>query len=224
MNAPDKYQQAREIMHDRHIVARGIIDETVIRAMSNVPREKFVPRKLRESAYADSPQPIGFGQTISQPYIVALMCEALRLHGDERVLEIGTGSGYAAAVLCQLCHEVFTVECIEALAHRATRTLHELDYSNVHVLAGDGTMGWPDEAPFDAIVVTAGGPSVPDALKAQLTIGGRLVIPVGDNRNVQQLLRVTRINKDKFTTEDLAAVRFVPLIGEQGWQHGTANQ
>jgi len=221
MDTPMTYRKARKAMVDKQIVARGISDERVLLAIGKVPREKFIPQKLCQSAYLDSALPIGFGQTISQPYIVALMCEALQLHGEERVLEIGTGTGYAAAVLSRLCHEVFTIESIEPLAQRATHTLRDLDYDNIHVHAGDGTMGWPEQAPFDTIVVTAAGPCIPDALKAQLKIGGRLVIPIEDDRNVQHLLCATRINRDKLTTEDLGAVRFVPLIGEQGWQNVT---
>lgn len=214
----DDYSALRDRMVTRQIAGRGITDEAVLAAMRQVPRELFVPRHVREDAYADNPLPIGHGQTISQPYIVALMSDALKLKGEERVLEIGTGSGYAAAILSLVCHEVFTIECIEPLARRAKCTLLELGYQNVRVCVGDGTLGWPEQAPFDGIVVTAGGPQVPDSLKKQLTIGGRLVIPVGAERHGQQLLRVTRVDDNRYETEDLGAVRFVPLIGKQGWR------
>lgn len=219
MNMASSFAAQRNAMVDRQVKARGIHNNALLSAMREVPRERFVHRFMRAEAYADNPLPIGYGQTISQPYIVALMTDALQLSGNERLLEIGTGSGYAAAVLSLLCREVFTVECIEPLARRARRTLASLGYDNVRVRTGDGTLGWPEKAPFDGIVVTAGGPVVPEALKAQLTRGGRLVIPVGDDLMGQQLLRVTRLEHDKFKTENLGGVRFVPLIGEQGWDH-----
>ncbi len=179
-----------------------------------------MPPDLEEFAYEDSPQPLPHGQTISQPYIVALMAEALRLTGGETVLEIGAGFGYAAAVLGQIARDVYTVETIEELAHAARANLARQAYTNVHVRHGDGTLGWLEHAPYDAIVVAAGGPSVPDALKQQLKIGGRLVIPVGVDPRAQELVRVTRVAADQFDTEDLADVRFVPLIGVQGWADG----
>jgi protein-L-isoaspartate(D-aspartate) O-methyltransferase len=171
----------------------------------------------REFAYEDAPLPIEADQTISQPYIVAFMTEALGLEGGESVLEIGAGSGYAAAVLSRIAGGVYTVERIGQLAEKAASTLADLGYHNVHVLHGDGTKGWPEHAPYDGIIVAAGGPSVPESLKEQLKIGGRLVIPVGRDPRVQELVRVTRISENEYTQEDLADVRFVPLIGEEGW-------
>jgi len=204
-------------MVDRQVAGRGVRSHLVLDAMRTVPREAFLPEPLREFAYEDAPLPIAEGQTISQPYIVALMTEALALKGGEEVLEIGTGSGYAAAVLSRIARNVYTVERIGQLAEKAAATLAQLGYANVHVLHADGTRGWPDHAPYDAIVVAAGGPEVPESLKAQLKIGGRLVIPVGIDRRVQELLRVIRVSDDQYETEDIADVRFVPLVGEEGW-------
>jgi len=211
------FSQRRDAMVESHIAGRGIRSQLVLEAMQAVPREAFLPQHLRKSAYQDEPLPIAEGQTISQPYIVALMTEALALEGGEKVLEIGTGSGYAAAVLAQIAKEVYTVERIGQLAEKAATVLSELGYRNVHVLHADGTRGWPDHAPYDAIVVAAGGPEVPESLKSQLKIGGRLVIPVGPDRRVQELVRVTRISKLQYKTEDIADVRFVPLVGAEGW-------
>ena len=207
----------RNDMVDKQIVPRGVRSSLVLDAMRTVPREMFLPQSLREFAYEDSPLPIDAEQTISQPYIVAFMVEALALRGGERVLEIGAGSGYAAAVLAQIASDVFTVERIGQLAEKAAATLSDLGYDNVHLLHGDGTLGWQDHAPYDAIVVAAGGPEVPALLKQQLKIGGRLVIPVGTDPRAQELVRVTRLSDDEFRTEDLADVRFVPLVGKQGW-------
>ena len=204
-------------MVDRQVAGRGVTLAAVLDAMRTVPREAFLPETLQEFAYEDSPLPIAEGQTISQPYIVALMTEALELKGGEEVLEIGTGSGYAAAVLSRIARNVYTVERIGQLAEKAAAVLAKLGYANVHVLHADGTRGWPDHAPYDAIVVAAGGPEVPESLKAQLKIGGRLVIPVGIDRRVQELLRVTRVSQHEYKTEDIADVRFVPLVGEEGW-------
>ena len=175
----------RASMVEQYIAARGVKDERVLEAMRQVPRELFLPKNLREFAYEDSPLPIAGEQTISQPYIVAFMAEALMLKGDEKVLEIGAGSGYAAAVLSEIADEVFTVERLGPLADKASATLAELGYDNVHVLHGDGTKGWLEHAPYDAIVVAAGGPQVPESLKEQLKIGGRLVIPVGTDQRTQ---------------------------------------
>ena len=208
---------ARERMVERQVARRGVRSPVVLNAMRAVPREAFLPESLREFAYEDSPLPIAEGQTISQPYIVALMIEALDLQGGEDVLEIGCGSGYAAAVLSRIARNVYTVERIGQLAEKAASVLATLGYANVHVLHADGTRGWPDHAPYDAIVVAAGGPEVPESLKAQLKIGGRLVIPVGIDRRVQELLRVTRVSQHEYRTEDIADVRFVPLVGEEGW-------
>src|SRR5207237_6329216 len=185
-------------------------------AMRKVRREGYLPSYLGEFAYDDTPLPIEEEQTISQPYIVAYMVQALDLHGGERVLEIGTGSGYAAAVMAEIAAEVYTIERHEKLARLAAERLARDGYVHVHVRHGDGTLGWPEAAPFDGIVVAAGGPVVPPALKSQLSIGGRLVIPVGEVVGLQKLLRVTRRSQDEYTEEDLVDVRFVPLIGAQG--------
>jgi protein-L-isoaspartate(D-aspartate) O-methyltransferase len=207
----------RREMVANNIAARGVRDELVLAAMRKVPRELFLPEKLREFAYEDSPLPIAGDQTISQPYIVAFMAEALTLEGGEKVLEIGAGSGYAAAVISEIAADVYTVERLGQLAEQAAARLADLGYGNVHVLHGDGTRGWPEHAPYDAIVVAAGGPQVPESLKEQLKIGGRLVIPVGADQRTQELVRITRISKDEYRSEDIADVRFVPLIGEEGW-------
>jgi len=207
----------REDMVENQIAARGIRSATVLGALRKVPREAFLPERLREFAYEDSPLPIAAGQTISQPYIVALMTDALDLAGGERVLEIGTGSGYAAAVLAEIAAEVYTVERIGELAEKAASTLTALGCRNVHVVHGDGTLGWAAAAPYDAIIVAAAGPEVPESLKQQLKVGGRLVIPVGSDPRAQELVRVTRTSNDEFKSEDLADVRFVPLVGKEGW-------
>ena len=207
----------RDRMVDRQIAARGVRDEKVLAAMRKVPRESFLPSPRGEAAYEDMPLPIGAGQTISQPFVVAYMIECLDLEGGEKVLEIGTGSGYAAAVLAEIAGEVYTIERIPGLAEAAAASLESLGYDNVHVRCDDGTLGWPEEAPFDGIVVTAGGPEVPEALRSQLAIGGRLVIPVGASKGYQRLIRVTRVAETGFETEDLIGVRFVPLVGDEGW-------
>jgi protein-L-isoaspartate(D-aspartate) O-methyltransferase len=204
-------------MVKRQIAGRGVRSKLVLDAMRKVPRERFLPKGRGLFAYDDSPLPIGDGQTISQPYIVAYMAECLALAGGEKVLEIGTGSGYAAAVLAEIAAEVYTIERIEGLATMARIVLEDLGYANVQVRCGDGTLGWPEEAPFDGIVVSAGGPNVPDTLKYQLKTGGRLVIPIGRSKAYQELVRVTRVAEDEFQAEDLVPVRFVPLVGEEGW-------
>jgi protein-L-isoaspartate(D-aspartate) O-methyltransferase len=211
------FAHLRQLMVDRQIASRGVRSPQVLDAMRTVPREAFLPENLWEFAYEDAPLPIEEDQTISQPYIVAMMIEALALDGGEKVLEIGTGSGYAAAVLSQIAGSVYTVERIGQLAQKAAATLAACGYGNVHVLHADGTRGWLDHAPYDAIVVAAGGPEVPQSLKSQLKIGGRLVIPVGIDRRNQELLRVVRLSEHDFKTEDIADVRFVPLVGEEGW-------
>ena len=201
----------------RDIEARGITDPRVLDALRTVPRERFLPTELGEFAYDDTPLPIEEGQTISQPFIVASMAEAAELTATSRVLEIGAGSGYSAAVLGLVSGRVWTIERHEPLATRARQRIDDLDYDNIHVIVGDGTLGLPEEAPFDAIIVTAGGPSVPDALIEQLADGGRIVIPVGTDARAQRLLRIRRRGTD-ITEEDFGAVRFVPLIGAQGWE------
>ena len=200
----------------RQIRARGVRDPRVLAAMTAVPRESFLPAALAEFAYEDRPLPIAAEQTISQPYIVALMTEALGLRPDEDVLEIGTGSGYAAAVLAHVARRVYTIERHPELAEGARDRLMELGYGNVEVRCGDGTLGWSAHAPFGGIVVAAGGPDLPQTLLDQLAIGGRLVMPVGESRE-QELVRVTRTSEHEYRREDLGAVMFVPLIGEHGW-------
>jgi len=207
----------RDSMVRRQLAARGISDEKLLDAFRRVPREEFVPDGLRHLAYADAALDIGEGQTISQPYIVAVTLEALQLTGAERSLEVGTGSGYAAAVLAWRSREVFTVERNAKLAASARERLARLGYEDVHVLHGDGTLGWPEHAPYDAIAVAAGGPSVPRALLEQLAPGGRLVMPVGATLDSQELVRITKERSGALRTERLLGVRFVPLIGEQGW-------
>ncbi|MFA9420201.1 MAG: protein-L-isoaspartate(D-aspartate) O-methyltransferase [Gammaproteobacteria bacterium] len=213
----DDNARARTRMVEQQVASRGVGSKLVLDAMRRVPRELFVPEPLRDLAYADGPLSIGEGQTISQPYIVALMVEALCLYGGEKVLEIGTGSGYAAAVLAEIAGQVYTIERIGQLAQKAKTVLEEIGYDNVQVIEGDGTLGWPQQAPYDAIVVTAGGPEVPESLKNQLKAGGRLVIPVGADMYNQELLRVTRVSDSEFRSENLEYVRFVPLIGAEGW-------
>jgi len=217
-----KFEDLRRQMIDYQLAARGLRDKTVLAAVNAVPREQFVPTELVEFSYSDSALPIAASQTISQPYIVALMTAALELKPGDRVLEVGTGSGYAAAVLAEIAKEVFTVERHKILVETARRRLRELGYDNTHVLHGDGTLGWPEHAPFDAIVVAAGGPAVPANLKQQLAIGGRMVIPVGLDLQRQKLLRIRRTSRDEYLEEDLGSVRFVPLIGAAGWEDETA--
>ncbi len=217
------FEYLRQQMIDHQMAARGLRNQTVLNAINAVPREEFVPTELVEFAYSDSPLPIAASQTISQPYIVALMTAALELQAGDRVLEVGTGSGYAAAVLAEIATEVYTVERHKVLADSAHNRLEELGYDNTHVIHGDGTLGWPEHAPFDAIVVAAGGPEVPETLKHQLAIGGRLVIPVGTSLRTQKLLRVRRVGEHEYLEEDLGSVRFVPLIGAAGWEDEAAS-
>ncbi len=195
----------------------GITDQSVLDAVADTPRERFLPENLRHRAYENTALPIGDGQTISQPYIVALMTQALKLTGREKVLEIGTGSGYQAAILSQLCREVVTVERIAPLSRRAQVVLDSLGYDNIEYHVDDGTLGHPAGAPYDGILVTATAPGVPQALCEQLTLGGRLVIPVG-GEDVQELKCITR-NADGLRAKKLCDVRFVPLIGKQGWHN-----
>jgi protein-L-isoaspartate(D-aspartate) O-methyltransferase len=211
-------KELRQRMVEEQIAARGVRDPRVLAAMRDVPREQFVPPEAEEFAYEDSPLGIGEGQTISQPYIVALMAQAAGLEGTERVLEIGTGSGYGAAVLGRLAAEVHTIERHASLAEAAAKRLAEAGFANVQVGVGDGTLGLRSHAPFDAIVVTAGGPKTPPALLDQLAVGGRLVIPVGEDRGTQTLRLIRRVAEGRYQEEELAAVRFVPLIGVQGWK------
>ncbi len=211
------YERLRRMMVEHQIRARGIRDPLVLEAFLRVPRHEFVPENLRSMAYDDTPLPIGRGQTISQPFMVALMTEALGIRGGEKVLEVGTGSGYQAAILAEMGCDVHTVEREPELAREAMKRLARLGYRGVKVHVGDGTLGLPEEAPFQAILVTAGGPRVPESLKEQLDPqGGVLVIPVGE-RGFQELLRVTR-RGNRFSTENLGGCRFVPLIGEEGWR------
>lgn len=198
---------------------RGIASEAVLDAMAQVPRERFVPDHLAELAYEDGALPIGDGQTISQPYIVALMTEAAGLGPESRVLEVGTGSGYSTAILSLLAGHVFSIERHDTLATAARERLEKGGYlDNVTLSVGDGTLGLPEKAPFDAIIIAAAGPRVPEALRAQLAMGGRLIMPVGSASGPQKLTCVTRDGEENFRTEDLAPVSFVPLIGAQGWQ------
>ncbi len=212
-----QFAQLRADMVEYQLRRRGIKDERVLHAFLKVPRHKFVRPQDLWHAYEDYPLPIGFGQTISQPYMVATMTELLELKGDERVLEIGTGSGYQAAILAELAKEVFTVERIPELARRAEKILQELGYTNVTVIVGDGTKGLTEYAPYDAIVVTAAAPKPPQPLLEQLKDSGRLVIPVG-SRRLQDLLRITRIGNE-YRTENFGPCLFVPLIGEEGWRN-----
>lgn len=205
--------ERRELV--RILESQGIQDPAVLEAVGCTPREKFLPETLRDQAYENRALPIGNGQTISQPFVVALMTEALQLTGREKVLEIGTGSGYQAAILSQLCREVVTVERIPELSRRAQVVLDMLGYDNIEYQVDDGSLGWPAGAPYDGIIVTAAAPQPPQALCNQLTLGGRLVIPVGDDES-QQLQQITR-RADRLETIPLCDVRFVPLIGVQGW-------
>ena len=198
-----------------HLLARGINDPRVLEAMRKVPRNRFVEPALADRAYEDSPLPIGDKQTISQPFMVGLMTQALQLTGAEKVLEVGTGSGYQTAVLAELARNVFTIEKIAALALKARATLDQLGYYNVAIQIGDGTIGWSEHAPFDAILVTAGAPALPQPLPDQLAIGGRLVIPLGDERS--QILKRLRRTEAGLEEEDLGECRFVKLKGKFGW-------
>ena len=212
------FPERRERMVATQIEARGVRDPQVLEAMRSVRREAFVPADVKNMAYDDTPLPIAADQTISQPYIVAYMVESLALRGGEKVLEIGAGSGYAAAVLAQIAGEVYAIERIGELAENAAAHLEAEGHDNVHILHADGTRGWVEQAPFDAILVSAGAPVVPENLKSQLAVGGRLVIPVGSTKRAQELVRITNRGDGQFDREDLADVRFVPLIGEQGWE------
>jgi protein-L-isoaspartate(D-aspartate) O-methyltransferase len=207
----ERFIRARQVMVQRDLRGRDITDSQVLAAMGQVPRQSFVPPALEYQAYDDNPLPIGHGVTISQPYIVALMTQAAEINPGQRVLEIGTGSGYQAAVLATLTDKVYSIEIIPELAQSASDRLDRLGYKNVQVKSGDGYLGWPEFAPFDAIIVTAAAPEVPPALKNQLKDGGRLVIPVGPTFGLQYLMRLTRHGND-FKEEMLSPVAFVPLV------------
>ena len=215
--APDiDYRVAREKMVKNQLISRGISDPRVLKAMQKVPRDRFIEEALTGEAYNDHPLPIGNSQTISQPYIVALMTEALELAGDENTLEIGTGSGYQTAILAELSKKVYTIERIRALLVKARNTLAELDYNNILFKAFDGTFGWKEYEPYDAIIITAGAPKIPQPLFDQLKEGGRLIIPVG-NRFSQELIKVTK-KKENFIQKNLGGCRFVDLVGVHGWK------
>ncbi|MHC4812748.1 MAG: protein-L-isoaspartate(D-aspartate) O-methyltransferase [Planctomycetota bacterium] len=207
----DPHRKARELMVSVQIQRRGIHNAAVLAAMRKVPRHRFVPASLRQHAHRDGPLPIGHEQTISQPYIVAFMTDALKLTGDEKVLEIGTGSGYQAAVLGEVAREVFTIEIVDPLARQASKLLAEMGYKNIHVRSGDGYQGWPEKAPFDAIMVTAAPDHVPQPLIDQLKVGGRMVLPVG---SVFQELVLIEKTKKGVTRRPVLPVRFVPMTGE----------
>lgn len=214
----DRYLKQRLNMVETQIRARGITDQRVLKAMEKIPRHLFVDEGLIDQAYNDNPLPIERQQTISQPYIVALMSEAMELTGREKVLEIGTGSGYQTAVLAELADKIFSIDRIAVLASGARQMLDSLNYHNAAIRVGDGSCGWPEESPFTAIMVTAGAPKIPQNLIEQLKIGGRLVIPVG-SRHSQTLLKLIRLSEDPsdLRREDLGGCRFVDLIGEHGW-------
>ncbi|GLI35167.1 protein-L-isoaspartate O-methyltransferase [Desulforhabdus amnigena] len=209
------FQKARDRMVELQLASRGIRDPRVLEAMGKVPRHQFVDEALQDQAYNDYPLPIGEKQTISQPYIVALMTETLELKGNEKVLEIGTGSGYQAAILAELADRVFTIERNPSLAYRANQILKKLGYKNIVTRVSDGTLGWPDEAPFDGILVTAGTPKIPQPLIDQLAMNGRLVVPVGDHLS-QELVLVER-TREGIRKTNLGGVRFVDLIGKWAW-------
>jgi protein-L-isoaspartate(D-aspartate) O-methyltransferase len=212
------YAAQRAGMVEEQIRRRGIADPAILAAFQQVPRELFLAEQYRHLAYRDGPLPTLAGQTISQPYVVAVMMRAAQLKPADRVLEVGTGSGYAAALLSRVVADVYTVERYAGLASAAESILMKLGYDNVHVRHGDGTMGWPEQAPFDAIVVAAGSPGLPVALKQQLVVGGRLVIPVGRLKYWQRLVRLTRVAEEEFELHKMGRVRFVPLVGRQGWR------
>jgi protein-L-isoaspartate(D-aspartate) O-methyltransferase len=210
----------RSAMIQKQLRARGIQDERLLDVMSHIPRERFMPAAIRHMAYEDRALPIGSGQTISQPFIVALMTEALELSPESRVLEIGTGSGYQTAILSALAGEVYTIERHEELTRLARQVIAELELENVHFLVGDGTLGFPEAAPYDAIMVTATGPRMPQPLWEQLAEGGRLVMPIGEED--RQLLQVIQKIEGRAHTETLSACRFVPLVGVEGWSEDQA--
>jgi protein-L-isoaspartate(D-aspartate) O-methyltransferase len=212
----DDFPEQRRMMVEHQLRARGIRDERVLEAFASIPREQFVPEEEAEHAYEDHPVPIGWGQTISQPYIVGLMTQCLAPKKSERILEIGTGSGYQTAVLCELAKEVYSVERVGELSERAAMTLQYLGYRNFHTLVADGTLGWKEHAPYDGIMVTASAPEVPESLKQQLVEGGRLVMPVGP-RGMQTLMVLT-CRRGRTEAEAVCECIFVKLIGQEGWK------
>lgn len=208
--------EAQEKMINNHLIARGVKDERVLAAFKNVPRTEFVPDKLKSNAYADRPLPIGAGQTISQPYIVAQMVEALNPTAEDKVLEVGIGSGYAGAILAEIVGQVYGIEKEETLVNQTEKRLTDLAYENITLTVGDGTTGWQQHAPYDAILVSAAAPEIPNSLLAQLAIGGYLVLPVG-TKNIQELYQVHKLRSGSVEKKKLNKVRFVPLIGTEGW-------
>ncbi|MFZ3045274.1 MAG: protein-L-isoaspartate(D-aspartate) O-methyltransferase [Desulfatirhabdiaceae bacterium] len=211
-----KFERLRQDMVTRQIEARGISDQRVMEAMRKVPRHLFVSEALADQAYGDYPLPIGDQQTISQPYIVAEMTQALALHKDDRVLEIGTGSGYQAAILAEIVHRVYTIERLYSIFKKTRALFDQLKYHNIVARYSDGTAGWPDESPFDAIIVTAGSPHIPQPLLHQLVAGGRMIIPVGDSFS-QELIKIVK-DETGFHQTELGGCRFVKLVGEHGWK------
>jgi len=209
------YSVLRKKMVDEQLAARGIDNQRVLEAFSKVERHKFLPEELRVSAYADFPVPIGEGQTISQPYMVALMTQCLDLNGEERVLEIGTGSGYQTAILAELAKEVYSIERFIPLSQKAAGILKELGYSNIKLTVGDGTLGWPEYAPFDRIIITAGAPRIPLPLTGQLTENGKIVLPLGEN--FSQVLTLAEKKGTKMEPTQICGCVFVPLVGKHGW-------
>ncbi len=210
------FEEKRNKMVETQLLPRGIIDPNVLRAMSKVKRHLFLDENMREKAYDDMALPIGMGQTISQPYMVAVMTELLELKGNERVLEIGTGSGYQAAVLAEIVKEVFSVERIAEISKRTGEKLKDLAYDNIHLKTSDGTLGWPEKSPFDRILITAAAPYIPDLLKEQISIGGMILAPVGEKFS-QKLVKLKKL-ENKFNEESHVPCIFVPLIGRYGWE------
>jgi len=209
------YEEMRNRMVAEQLIGRGIADKRVLDAFRKVARHEFVAEKLRTSAYSDYPLPIGSGQTISQPYMVALMTECLGLKGNEKILEIGTGSGYQLAILAELCKEVYSVERFEGLANASEEVLRRLGYNNFNIKAGDGTLGWEEFAPYDGIIVTAGAPGIPESLVAQVNDGGRIVIPIGSE--FSQVLTVAEKKDKAVHATPVCGCMFVPLVGKEGW-------
>jgi protein-L-isoaspartate(D-aspartate) O-methyltransferase len=211
------FTATREAMVKRQMRSRGIVDQRILDAFMAVPREEFVAPEQRAQAYGDHPLPIAAGQTISQPFIVAMMIDAAQIGRGDRVLEVGSGSGYAAAVISQIAREVIGIERHRELVETATTRMRQLGYDNVRIVHGDGSLGWPDEAPFDAILAAASGSHVPQALVEQLAPGGRIVMPIGSPDRIQHLVKVTKETDGRLQQSELGPVRFVPLIGEEGW-------